>query len=144
MRSRALSFLLLATAPFAAFCAETPAVFIGESKQDAIEVCAPAGQRAYLSRLMCPSGETPNYRRVGSYGERNEYPANLSREQQDALLERLLRRAPLQPGEVDHHIVDGYELTCGDTRHMVYLDMYHCDQPPPVVAPRGFTIRVVK
>jgi hypothetical protein len=40
------------------------------------------------------------------------------------------RGYPLQPGEVDYHVVDGYAVTCGTSKRLIYLDMYHCHQPP--------------
>ena len=139
---------LLAVAAPSALCAEpprnppeAPAGFVGESKQSAIEVCNPAGERAYLSRLVCSGGESPTYKRMGSFGGRNEFPKNLSAEQTSVLVQRVISGAPLQPGEPDYHVIDGYEVICGEVKRVVYLDMYHCDQAPPTVAPRGFTLR---
>jgi hypothetical protein len=117
---------------------------LGESKQMPIEVCMPAGQRAYLSRLVCPGGDPPSYKRVGSFGNRNDVPKKLPPNEEQALLERVMRGAPLQAGEVDYHVVDGYELSCGETRRILFLDMYHCHQLPPTVAPHGFTLRAAK
>lgn len=110
----------------------------GESKQTAIEVCTPAGQRAYLSRLVCPDGAAARYNRVGSFGNRNEIPGNLAPEQQKEMLERLRRSTPLQPGQPDYHVVDGYEVACGDVKRLLFMDMYHCEAPPPDRVPRGF------
>lgn len=110
----------------------------------AIEVCMPTGQRAYLARLVCASGEPPSYKRVGSFGNRNAFPKNLPPGEERALFERVMRGEPMKPGEVDYHVVDGYELACGETRRIVYLDMYHCHQPAPAVVPHGFTLRAVK
>jgi hypothetical protein len=143
--------LLLCLAVLSASCASSPpvqvqpaTVGIGESKQTAIEVCKPAGERAYLSRLVCSTGQSPTFKRVGSIGSRNEIPNSLSAEQQKVLLDKLLRYTPLQPGEPDYHVIDGYEVVCGEEKRIVFLDMYHCDQPPPSAAIRGFTIRAPK
>ncbi len=115
----------------------------GESKQSAIEVCSPQGQRAYLSRLACPDGSNPTFNRVGSFGNRTAVPPDTSPEQRQQILDRLIKRTPLQAGEPDYHVVDGYEVACGEVKRMVYMDMYHCDAPPAAVAPTGFTIRAV-
>lgn len=109
---------------------------LGAVKATAIEVCRPAGERSYLSRLMCWDGKPPVIRRIGSFGPRTDIPANLSSEQVNRLIEK--RYAPLKPGESDHHPVDRYELLCGDTNYFVYMDMYHCDRPPTQALPPGF------
>ncbi len=114
---------------------------LGTSKATAIEVCGPAGERAYLSRLLCSDGSALQFKRIGSFGSRNKFPENLSAGQQTVLVERIMRGSPLQPGEQDYHVIDGYELVCGTTKHVVYLDMYHCHQAEPNQAPLGFTIR---
>jgi len=48
----------------------------GESKGAAIEVCHPDGERAYLARLVCPTGEPAEVDRLGTYGPRNELPTD--------------------------------------------------------------------
>lgn len=101
----------------------------------------PAGQRAYLSRLICAGGLAPEYRRVGSFGPRSNIPNDLTQDQQKALLDRLRGAIPPQPGEPDYHIVDGYELACGAEKRIIYMDMYHCGQPTPAEAPHGFSLR---
>jgi hypothetical protein len=116
---------------------------LGETKTTAIEVCRPQGQRAYLDRLQCSDGSSATYRRVSNVGERNPVPSNLTQAQQSALLNKLISGAPLQPGEPDYHIVDMYEVSCGNTKRMVFMDMYHCHQSPPNEAPTGFVLRKV-
>jgi hypothetical protein len=118
-----------------------PAAGWGDSKATAIEVCRPAGQRAYLAQLVCPDGSRPSYRRSGNVGPRMDPPASMTEAQNAAVLAAMLAfRAPA-PGERDHHIVDAYELSCGAVRRTLYLDMYHCDRSPPEQAPAGYTLR---
>ncbi len=76
-----------------------------------VRVYRPMGQRAYLSRLVCADGGSPVFQRVGSFGL-GVYGA----------------------------VIDGYEVDCAGTKHMVFMDMYH----PTYVEQRpvpGFTIR---
>lgn len=113
----------------------------GATKASAIEVCLPQGQRAYIARLVCPDGATPAYRRIGSFGPRTPYESNLSEADAYARFKRATSTRALKPGEVDYHTVDQYELTCTQSQHLIYMDMYHCEQPPPAVAPAGFTLR---
>jgi hypothetical protein len=113
----------------------------GESKATAIEVCMPRGQRAYLDLLQCADGSPAAYRRLASVGQRTTSPSNLTEEQELALIKRIFSDAPLQPGEPDYHILDGYELACGAVKRVVYMDMYHCHQAPPAEAPPGFRFR---
>ena len=117
------------------------AVAAGASKESAIEVCMPGGERQYLSMLICSSGQRPNFHRTGSVGERHPLPAGLTDKQLAAQLDRSLRGAALEPGEVDTHVVDAYEVSCGDAKQLVFLDMYHCPQPAATVAPAGFSLR---
>lgn len=117
--------------------APTPAG-LGESKASAIEVCMPAGQRAYLAALLCPSGQAPAFKRIGSMGSRI-VPVGDAQSKQ--MLDQLLSRKPLAPGEPDYHVVDAYELSCGDSKRTLYLDMYHCGQPAPQLAPAGLTLK---
>jgi hypothetical protein len=114
---------------------------LGETKAAAIEVCKPPGERAYLSRLVCPNGASPDFSRVGSFGERNPLPSNMQQSDIAALLEQMLSDSPSAPDGPDYHVVDGYELVCGTEKKLVYLDMYHCQSSPPTDAPLGFTIK---
>jgi hypothetical protein len=109
----------------------------GESVRAAIEVCRPDGEHAYLGRLVCPTGEAASFDRRGSFGPRNELPADQPLSEQIASA----RRDPLPPGEVDYHVVDGYEVSCDGSKRMIYFDMYHCHQPPPHDAPPGLSLR---
>src|SRR5262245_16552810 len=110
----------------------------GETKGAAIEVGQPDGERAYLARLVCSStGIPPAFDRLGGYGPRNELPADQPLSEQIASA----RRDPLNPGETDYHVIDGYEVACGTAKRMLYFDMYHCHQPTPKEAPPGFSLR---
>lgn len=111
----------------------------GRSKEQAIEVCRPDGERAYLARLVCPDRSHPKFERFGSVGPRSELPADMTQEQMMQLLVAD-RFAPLEAGAADHHMIDGYSVRCGKTEATLYLDMYHCHVPPPDAAPEGFTI----
>lgn len=113
---------------------------LGLKPETAIEVCDPAGQQAYLSRLACPNGGRPEFVREGSFGERHPVPESMSEEEQMELMTASLERRELSPGEVDYHIVDGYSVTCGGESTLLYLDMYHCAHAPPDVAPPGFDL----
>ena len=105
-----------------------------------IEVCKPEGQRRYLARLVCPNRQHPEFRRVGSVGPRTPIPEAVL----EANLARWLAAASayqsLEAGDPDYHMVDHFELDCGDSSTSLYLDMYHCDAPPPDGAPRGFEL----
>lgn len=127
-----------ATAP-----AQTAAADVapGGAKASAIEVCMPGGERQYLSMLVCAGGQRPTFHRTGSVGERHPLPAGLTDKQLSAQLDRSLRGAPLEPGEVDAHVVDAYEVSCGEVKRQVFMDMYHCPQPAATVAPAGFSLR---
>ena len=138
-------YIAVVLAALTASCASTPDSSIpapenpgyGESRGAAIEVCKPDGERAYLARLVCPTGEAATFDRAGTFGPRNDLPADLPLSEQIASA----RRDPLQPGEVDYHVVDGYEVSCGASKRLIYLDMYHCHQPPAGDAPPGFSLR---
>lgn len=148
------SFSLLAIVLFASACtipSDNPMTsrvnhsneLYGLTKEEAIEVCNPEGQRQYLARLICLDGEPPTFYRVGNFGMRNpldidEY-ADLTPQEQRELERRIMdSNRILQEGEIDIHIVDGYEVDCRDHKIMLYLDMYHCVQPVPEYAPAGF------
>jgi len=115
----------------------------GFTKAKAIEVCSPNGQREYLLSLACPSGEAPRFRRIGSLGPRVDPPPESTGRSLEQQVAEALRRttAPLKPGEPDYHIVDGYAARCGDKEVTLVLDMYHCGQPSPTRAPKGFKKR---
>ena len=75
--------------------------------------------------------------RQGTPGTRNELPADQSVSGQIANS----RRDPLRPGEVDYHAVDAYEVVCGTSKRVLYLDMYHCHQAAPTDAPPGYSLK---
>lgn len=112
----------------------------GLSKAEAIEVCEPMGQRQYLARLLCPDSRHPEFARAGNVGPRQDIPENASDEMLDAMMADMFKPRKLQPGEPDYHIVDAYEVACGEQVTVLYLDMYHCAQDRPDRAPTGFTI----
>ena len=116
---------------------QTTGAGYGESRGEAIEVCNPDGERAYLERLVCPGGEPASFDRLGTYGPRNELPANQPLSEQIASA----RRDPLKPGETDYHVIDGYQVACGASKRLLYLDMYHCHQAAPTDAPPGYSLR---
>ena len=118
-----------------------PDLFVGESKLVPIEVCKPQGQRAYLARLVCRSGQAPAFNRAGNVGPREDFRAGMTDEQKMAAGNKMIRFEPLRPDELHFHIVDKFELTCGDSRTFLYLDMYHCEASPPTVAPRGYLLK---
>lgn len=112
----------------------------GLSKAEAIEVCEPMGQRQYLARLLCPDSRHPEFARAGNVGPRQDIPENASDEMLDAMMADMFKPRKLQPGEPDYHIVDAYEVACGERVTVLYLDMYHCAQDRPERAPAGFSI----
>lgn len=113
----------------------------GESREAAIEVCKPAGERAYLDTLACQDGSPPAYRRVGSVGVRTPTPATLTKEQGDEILRQMMNFKAPPAGVPDYHVIDEYELSCASVRRRVYLDMYHCDAPASTELPDGFQRR---
>lgn len=115
---------------------EEMASMFGRSKEEAINVCQPAGQRSYLMRLRCADGKPPRFGRRGNVGMRNEPKGDLSDEDR---LRQMDWSRPLGPGEVDYHVVDVYEVECTDTTHEIFMDMYHCADPRTKKTPSGFT-----
>jgi hypothetical protein len=112
----------------------------GLSLDRPVEVCWPRGERDYLQRLTCNKGDV-SFRRLGAAGARNE-PRT---EEEERLAEDQMREGRhLAPGEVDFHVVDVYEVTCGTKTVEVYIDMYHCNQPQPSEAIPGFTLLPVR
>jgi hypothetical protein len=116
---------------------DTVIPMLGRSKEEAINVCQPMGQRRYLSRLRCPDGQPPRFGRRGNVGARNERKANAS---DDDLTRQMDMSRRLEPGEVDYHIIDVYEVECSDKTHEIFMDMYHCADPRTNKPPSGFTI----
>ena len=98
----------------------------GLTKQMAVNVCEPNGERMYLAALRCPDGSTPQANRVGNVGARNPGSSGNN----PAMLDP---NTVLPPGTVDEHIIDEYEVTCaGAASAKVYFDMYHCRNPHPL------------
>ncbi len=115
--------------------ADRPADDWGLSKEKAIEVCMPVGERAFIEDLRCPGGSAPEYRRSGNVGQRNPSPpgAEIDLELMMDFTGRLAKDG------VDRHIIDRYELKCPDGPHVLFFDMYHCGSPKPWKSPNGFT-----
>lgn len=112
----------------------------GLSREQAIEVCYPEGEQQYLARLVCPDNSHPAFERTGSVGPRQSIPKDMSEEKIASLLADLRKTRKREPGEPDHHIIDAYEVVCGEVATTVYLDMYHCAQDRPTFSPKGFSI----
>lgn len=105
-----------------------------------VEVCKPEGQRRYLARLICPNSQHPQARRTGSMGHRVPIPEEVQKRNVVRWMEATLNYEPLAPGDPEYHMVDRYELDCGDSKVAVYMDMYHCNAPVPDRAPEGFEL----
>lgn len=136
---RTMLFAALACAIGTAASAEPPSA--GDTKATAIEVCRPAGQREYLSRLVCPNGAVPALRRAGSFGMRDELPPDASGAMLAEQIEKSMSFAPHVPGTPHHHVVDGFEVACGEDKRMIYLDMYHCEGKAQDAVPARLTLR---
>lgn len=108
----------------------------GLSREAALEVCKPGGERAYLDRLRCANGSAPSYDRLGSVGPRN--PATEA--DGDEMLEQIDPDRPLPAGQTDFHTLDLYEVVCPGRTYQIFMDMYHCHQPTPDLAPPGLTL----
>jgi hypothetical protein len=129
-------------------CATPPAPpGLGETKETAVEVCKPLGQQAYLNRLICSDGTNSTYLRIAradgvtKLGTRIELPVNLTSVDHNVMIQKSHSYEPLKNGELDYHIVDAYEVICGSAKRVIYMDMYHCNQPPPSEIPNGFSLR---
>lgn len=123
-------------------CASAPQhAALGETRQTAIEVCKPGGQREYLSRLVCSGGDTPTFKRLGSVGMRDELPDDANEKTLLDAVEKSMSFESQPAGSRHFHAVDQYELTCGAQKHLVFMDMYHCGVPAPKTAPPGLSLR---
>lgn len=114
--------------------------YFGLSEKQSIEVCKPEGEREYLARLVCPDGSHPSFKRIGSMGTRNEFPAHMSKDDRMKIMEDNMQFKELKTGAIDYHVIDGYSVECGKTEVTLYLDMYHCNLSRPTSAPNGFVI----
>ena len=139
LKSKLLPLAFTAAAGASSGQGQQPSPDYGMDKKTAIEVCMPAGERAYLARLVCPSGESPKYQRIGSVGLRYKMPGSLTDDQQLALARR--QATGLEQGEIDHHMIDKYEVACPFEVKYIFLDMYHCNSAPPAIAPTGLNLR---
>ena len=125
---------------FSIYAQEATNASFGASKEHAVEVCEPKGERAYLARLICPDSSHPIFNRIGSVGMRNDFPPDMPEDDQMKEMMAAIAGHKLEPGQVDRHMIDGYSVQCGSESKTLYLDMYHCDAPAPHQAPDGFTI----
>lgn len=144
------SWKLLVAFAFFAGCATSGAPRVGETSSTTgsygldrsrpVEACRPDGQRQYLARLICPSGEHPQFDRTGSVGPRTAMPTNMSKAAKEELLRNNMEMRPLAAGEPDYHWIDAYAVSCGAQTTTIYMDMYHCSIAPSSTAPAGFGI----
>lgn len=135
-----IAIILLTACTAAPPPASTPAAPVkadsyGFTREGAIEVCDPNGERAYLRRLRCSDGEAPRFNRLGSVGSRTEIK---TKEDEKAAMDQMMADVPA--GQRDFHTLDLYEVACSDKTVELFLDMYHCKAAPPSEAPAGFTI----
>lgn len=112
----------------------------GLEPEQSVEVCRPEGERRYLARLICPSGQHPTFERAGNVGPRTPLPLDMSPAEQERLLADNMAMKPLSEGEVDHHWIDAYEVVCESQTTTIYMDMYHCSADAPAQAPANFRI----
>lgn len=113
-------------------CAHAPRApqGFGLSKDRAVEVCLPPGEKAYLATLRCADGSPPGTHRVGSVGSRSQ-PVDPN---DPRILLQMDPERPLAPGEPDLHIVDALEARCPGATYTLFFDMYHCPaQPQPTI-----------
>jgi hypothetical protein len=100
----------------------------GLSKEVPVHVCLPDGEQLYLASLQCPDGSPPSFARAGNVGPRNAIP-------DDQMMAMIDPYYVLPEGQVDGHIIDLYEVLCADgSRVDVYMDMYHCTDPHPLMS----------
>ena len=130
LRALALALSLTACAPLKP--TQSGSRF-GFTRALAIEVCLPPGQQEFLHRLRCPDGSAARQVERSSIG-----PRTTPRDPNDPrLLEQLDAGRRLRPGEPDFHVIDRFLVSCPDGDRTVFVDMYHCHQPPPSQAPEG-------
>ena len=110
---------------------------LGSTRLTPLNVCTPRGEMAYLTRLRCMDGRVPQFERSGSVGPRKDPE---TKKEEELMHKHAIEMAKVNPGEMDFHIIDAYDVVCADGKHEVFLDMYHCDEPEPTVAPKGFTL----
>ena len=94
----------------------------GRTRENAVEVCLPPGEKAFLEAWRCPDGVQPRQHRLGSIGSRNQ-PIDPN---DPRLLLQMDPERPLEKGEPDFHIVDAVEMRCPGATYTLFIDMYHC------------------
>ena len=100
-------------------------------------MCGPRGEDAYLARLRCPDGSPVTVVGRSSVGTREPLPGG----DRPATREDWKKAfGPKDPADETTHVVDTFEIACLDQRTRIFLDMYHCDKPPPQESPPGFTL----
>lgn len=108
----------------------------GLRKSTPAEVCLPPGAQLWLSRLRCPDGAPVQIVSQEPIGPRNEPESP----DDPRLLAQLDAGRPLARGEPDLHLVNQVVVSCSDGDRTLYIDMYHCNQPPPDIPPDGLSI----
>lgn len=111
----------------------------GLRKESPIKVCQPAGQQAYLEQLVCGDQTRPRFERSGNFGSLNPTSSDLAVSVRQ--FEAMMTFAPLADGTPDYHVIDRYDVHCGENTTAVYMDMYHCPAVPVPRAPAGFTLQ---
>lgn len=109
-------------------CAHAPAAppGFGRSKEKAVEVCLPPGEKAYFLALRCADGTAPRTRRLGNVGTRTQ-PVDPD---EPRLLLQMDPERPLAKGEPDFHMVEAVEARCPGATYTLFFDMYHCPASP--------------
>ncbi|MBW1809306.1 MAG: hypothetical protein JRJ87_14010 [Deltaproteobacteria bacterium] len=107
----------------------------GETVRNAIETCTRVGTIHFLDELLCADGSKPKYKRIGQAGIREAGP---QKDIKDIDFDNMdMIRIP--QGEPDTHIVDKWDVRCENKNHILYFDVYHCLDPKPWAAPKGFS-----
>ena len=112
----------------------------GLTRENPVELCRITSGSQLFSRLTCASGQRPVIQRRGSIGPRTPHPEYMSQDEAVRMVERAMAYEALEPGEPDRHILDAYEVGCGDTPVTLYVDVYHCRPPSQVPTPAGFSL----
>lgn len=110
---------------------------VGLTRELAIEVCMPEGEREYLDLLRCPEGSAPAYDRTGSVGLRS---APATEQEQQQVMDQMMRSDQIPEGQKDFHMLDLYEVRCPKRTYEIYMDMYHCQENPARSAPEGLRL----
>lgn len=119
--------------------AATDSLTFGVTREGAIEVCEPKGERGYLERLVCEDGKAPSFKRAGSIGRRTAKLA--SQDSKEEMLLQGMGAEVSKPGGADYHVLDAFEVKCSTKTFELLLDMYHCKDTPKAKAPAGFTLK---